>query len=45
MGNKANKVKPILEPQFDDTGPSSSQTPYVVPVADNVHIAADPVGW
>jgi serralysin len=25
---------------FDDTGPSSSQTPYVVPVADNVQIAA-----
>jgi serralysin len=39
MNSKANK-KPVIEAEFDDTGPSSSQTPYVVPVADNVQVAA-----
>jgi Ca2+-binding RTX toxin-like protein len=32
--------QPAPQPVFDDTGPSSSQTPYVVPVAANVQIAA-----
>lgn len=34
------KKKAPQAPVFDDTGPSSSQTPYVVPVAENVDIAA-----
>src|SRR5262245_7340389 len=36
----AKKKQPVAEPVFDDTGPSASQTPYVVPVADNVQIAS-----
>src|SRR5262245_47574093 len=39
MENNAKK-KSQSEPVFDDTGPSSSQTPYVVPVAANVDVAA-----
>jgi Ca2+-binding RTX toxin-like protein len=35
-----NDHEPAPPPVFDDTGPSSSQTPYVVPVAANVDIAA-----
>ena len=39
----SRKKKPAIpdpEPLFDDTGPSSSQTPYVVPVAAGVDVAA-----
>jgi serralysin len=37
----AKKVKkPGSIPTFDDTGPSSSQTPYLVPTTDDVQIAS-----
>jgi serralysin len=44
-----NKKKAIAETSLDDTGPSSLQTPYIVPLADGVDIVSvlsvgDPVG-
>ncbi len=38
MTKKVKKVPGSTPTVFDDTGPSSSQTPYIEPVADNVQI-------
>jgi Ca2+-binding RTX toxin-like protein len=38
MSKKVKKMPDSTPTVFDDTGPSSSQTPYVEPVADNVQI-------